>query len=285
MKKYYNFRYEALRMTISQELEQRPIMVTYNSEQIVSGSGENQGNVENKEAIETPAPFARGHIHTDQASVFNLYKSVNDPKDYDVETETNDNQTPISGVEHVDLEGNMGLKNSALQSYMLQPKLFQYGNELISYQALDNIDPHLNQNFSDGSTHQEINNSNIMDGCYDKEHNILMATEKNIPEQSIQSAIDSSALNQGENNNFGIMEPSNMAMMIQHRPIAPAHASPVVYAEAANTAILSSSAVHHQLFSEDGSNNVGVRVSNDNDDTQRDFLKEQALAHGFESGV
>ena len=285
MKKSYNFRYEALRMTISQELEQRPIMVTYSSEQIVSGSGDNQGNAENVEAIETPASFARGHIHTEQASVFNLYKAVNDSKDFDVETETNDNQAPISGVTQVDIEGNIGLNSSSLQSYMLQPKLFQYGNELISYQALDNIDPHLNQNFSDGSNHPEINISNTIDGCYDREHNILMATEKNIPEQTVQSAIDSSVLNQGENNNIGIMEPSNMAMMIQHRPIAPAHASPVVYAEAANTAILSSSAVHHQLFSEDGSNNVGVRVSNENDDTQRDFLKEQALTHGFESGV
>ena len=272
-------------MTISQELDQRSIMVTYSSEQIITESAENQGSADNIEAIEAPASFTRGHIHTEQPNVFTPYQSVNDPKDYEVEAETNDNPILVSGAKQLDFDGNVCINNSSLQPYMMQPKLFQYGNEIIGYQALDDINQRVNQNFSDGSTHPEINMANTIDESYDKEHNILIATEKNIPEQTVQSTIDSNVLVQGENNNIAIMEPNNLAMMIQHRPIAPAHASPVVYAEAANTAILSSSAVHHQLFSEDGSSNDGIRANIDNEDNQRDFLKEQALAHGFESGV
>ena len=124
-----------------------------------------------------------------------------------------------------------------------------------------------------------------IDGSYNKVNNVLLATEKNISEQNVEPVIDSSVMSQGESSNIALMEPSNIAMMIQHRPIAPAHASPVVFAEAANTAILSSSAVHHQILSEDGNNNDGIREDVDDNDTRRDFLKEQALAHGFESGV
>ena len=32
-------------------------------------------------------------------------------------------------------------------------------------------------------------------------------------------------------------------------------------------------------------NSDGIREDVDDNDTRRDFLKEQALAHGFESGV
>ena len=87
---------------------------------------------------------------------------------------------------------------------------------------------------------------------------------------------------------MAIVEPSNIATMIQHIPISPAHASPVVYAEAANTAILSSSAVHHQVYNEDvgnNNNNNNAVLNEGNNDTRRDVLKEHALTHGYESGV
>ena len=272
-------------MTISQELEQRSIMVTYNSGQIVGIPGENQLNADNIEAIEAPTTLDQGHIHAEQTTtILSPYKSLNDRKPYDVDAEANDNQMPLSGVHQLDYEGNVCVSDAALQSYLLQPKLFQDSKTLIDYPALDNATPHTNQNYPEHSN-QGINIATTMARSYDKEHNILIATETSIPEQTVQSVIDSCTLDQGDNNNVAVMEPSNIAMMIQHRPIAPAHASPVVYAEAANTAILSSSAVHHQLFGEEGGNDKDDEGNVDNNDTRRDFLKEQALAHGFESGV
>ena len=267
-------------MTISQELEQRSIMVTYSTGQIVGGSGENQVNADNIEAFEAPVPFVRGHIRTEQTNIFTHYQSTDEPKAYCVETEQNDNEIPLSRVQQLDFEGNVGENDPSLQTYMLQPH-FKDGREPISYQALDNMDQYINQNYPDNSNNHEFEMANPIDGPYNKGNNILLATEKNISEQNVQSAIDSSVISQGESSNIALMEPSNIAMMIQQRPIAAAHASPVVYAEAANTAILSSSAVHHQILSEDGNNNDDV----DDNDTRRDFLKEQALAHGFESGV
>ena len=271
-------------MTISQELEQRSIMVTYSTGQIVGGSGENQVNAENIEAFEAPVPFVRGHIRTEQTNIFTHYQSVDDPKEHNVETEQNDNQIPLSRIQQLDLEGNVGVNDPSLQTYMLQPH-FKDDRAPISYQALDNMDQYINQNYPDNSNNHEFEIANPIDGSYNKGNNILLAAEKNISEQNVQSAIDSSVISQCDNSNIALMEPSNIAMMIQQRPIAPAHASPVVYAEAANTAILSSSAVHHQILSEDGNNNDGIREDVDDNDTRRDFLKEQALAHGFESGV
>ena len=285
-------------MTISQELEQRSIMVTYSSGQIVGIPGENHVNADNIEAIEGQATSIQGNIHAEQTTtILSPYKSLNDPKAYDHETEANDNQIPISGVHQLDYEGNVCanqwatqgngnpvVNDQSLQSYLLQRKLFQDSKPLISYQGLDNTAAHTNLNYPEHPAHQEINIANTMAGSYDKERNILIATETSIPEQTVQSIIESCSLSQGDNNNVAVIEPNNIAMMIQHRPIAPAHASPVVYAEPANTAILSSSAVHHQIFGEEGKDNNGEE-NVDNNDTRKDFLKEQALEHGFESGV
>lgn len=74
--------------------------------------------------------------------------------------------------------------------------------------------------------------------------------------------------------------------MVQNRLITPAHASPVVYAEAANDVISSSAVVHRQIYNEDVGNNNGIEDDDDsNEDNRRDVLKEQALTHGYESGV
>jgi hypothetical protein len=159
----------------------------------------------------------------------------------------------------------------------------------VEYSSQDNTNQFVPSDISEVPSNQEITQVNKIDGSYDNEHNVLLATETSIPDQTIHSTIDTCAIIQGVNNNMAIVEPSNIAMMIQHRPIVPAHASPVVYAEAANTALLSSSAVHHQLYTEDvGNNNNGNNNSvenEDNNDTRRDILKEHALTHGYESGV
>ena len=275
-------------MTISQELEQRSIMVTYSVGQIVDDSIELQMHNDQMQYS------GQNNIHTEQptSKIVSPYKALNDPANYDDmthhEPQAVDNEVPISIIPQTGFEGNMNLNQPSLHPFLLQSQYFGDAKEIVEYPTQEHTNHFIPRDMSEVPCNQEISEGHQIDGSYDNEHNVLMATEKSIPDQTTHSTIDTCALIQGVNNNMAIVEPNNIAMMIQHRPIAPAHASPVVYAEAANTAILSSSAVHHQLYSEDAgnnNNNNNAVENEDNNDARRDILKEHALTHGYESGV
>jgi hypothetical protein len=276
-------------MTIGLELEQRSIMVTYSVGQIVDDSTELQMHNDNMQYS------GQNIIQTEQPTTNFLppYKALHDPASYDeinhYEPQAVDNEVPISIIPQTGFEGNINLNQPSLHPFLLQSNFSRYGKEIVEYQSQEHTNQFIPRDISEVPLNQEISEDNQIDERYGNEHNVLMATEQSIPDQCAHSTIDTCALIQGVNNNMAIVEPSNIAMMIQHRPIAPAHASPVVYAEAANTAILSSSAVHHQLYTEDvGNNNNNNNDSDENEDdndTRRDVLKEHALTHGYESGV
>ena len=283
------FRYEELRITMSQELEQRSVMVTYSVDQIVDDSIELQMH---NDKIQYSG---QNNFQTEQpiTKILSPYKALNDPANFDDIAnhvpQATDNEVPISIIPQTGFEGNINLNQPSLHPFLLQSQFFRDATEIVEYPSQEQTNQFIPRYISEVPLTQEISEDNQIGGSYDNGHNVLMATEKSIPDQTTQSTIDTCALIQGVNNNMAIVEPSNIAMMIQHRPIAPAHASPVVYAEAANTAILSSSAVHHQLYTEDvgnnNNNNNNAVENEDNNDTRRDILKEHALTHGYESGV
>ena len=279
-------------MTISQEIEQRSIMVTFSAGQIVGEPDDLQTHDDLMQPSEVMLAITHGNIQTEQrdTKMLSPYRAFPEPQHYEGiirpdELPTMDNDTPIAIIQQLGCEGNGNVNETSMHPLLLQSKIFEQSKETLGHPLPDDAGHFITRDIVEGPFNQEIRIVAKIDEIYENESNLLIATEKSITEPSEQVTLNSSTLIQGDNNKLAMMEPSNMAMMVQHRPIAPAHASPVVYAEAANTAILSSSAVHHQVYTEDVSNNNNSTDNDENTDTHRDILKEHALTHGYESGV
>ena len=277
-------------MTISQELEQRSIMVTYSTGQPCEESNEMQLYNDQLQHTDSDLAVMQTNAHLEQINVAKTlyqYNALSNLGAYDdkilVDNTSSESQNPPKAIPKDAFEGQMNIPGAPLQQFQQQ----------ISYQDRDLV-TQLNQEHLVNFIQQDITEEHVeQDFCQGvnvavdlpKEKSFLVASQKSARDQTSQPKVNSSALPNGSiqdntNNNLGIM--------VQNRLIAPAHASPVVYAEAAN-AVISSSAVvvHRQIYNEeDVGNNNGIEDDDDsNEDNRRDVLKEHALTHGYESGV
>ena len=281
-------------MTISQELNQRDYVITYTTGPIVGEQRELpiyndkmnfsdglvsaiQGNIQT-EQISSNTPSSSGGLHEPE----NIYADVTRHQ----ELQPADGQTQIESAPQLGFEPT----DAALHNFLMQSQMFEQRKAIAGLQTQGHATHFITQDIAEGAFDREVLVGAQIEEVYDNEHNILMATEKSISNQPIDTTMESASLLPGRNNNVQLMEPNNITMMLHNTSIAPVQASPVVYAEPSNTAILSSSAVHHQIYTEDKGNNntddnVCVDNGNDNATQRREILREQALSHGYESGV
>ena len=280
-------------MTISQELEQRSIMVTYSTGQPCEESNEMQ--LYNDQLQHTDSDLAsvmQTNAHLEQINVAKTlyqYNALSNLGAYDdkilVDNTSSESQNPLKALPNDAFEGQMNIPGAPVQQFLAQQQISYQDRDLVTQLNQEHLVNFIQQDITEEHVEQDFCQGANVAVDLPKEKNILVASQKSARNQTSQPKVNSSALPNGSiqdntNNNLGIM--------VQNRLIAPAHASPVVYAEAAN-AVISSSAVvvHRQIYNEeDVGNNNGIEDDDDsNEDNRRDVLKEHALTHGYESGV
>ena len=278
-------------MTISQELEQRSIMVTYSTGQPCEESNKMQPYNDQLQYTDSDlASVMQTNAHLEQINVaktlyqYNVLSNLGAYEDKILADNTSsEGQNPPKALPNDAFEGQVNIPGAPVQQFLAQQQISYQDRDLVTQLNQEQVVNFIQQDITEEHVDQDFCRGANVVVDLQREKNILMASQKVISDQTSQPEVNSSALPNGSihdntNNNLGIM--------VQNRLIAPAHASPVVYAEATNAVISSSAVVHRQIYNEDVGNNNGIEDDDDsNEDNRRDVLKEQALTHGYESGV
>ena len=277
-------------MTISQELEQRSIMVTYSTGQPCEESNEMQLYNDQLQHTDSDLAVMQTNAHLEQINVAKTiyqYNALSNLGAYDdkilVDNTSSESQNPPKAIPKDAFEGQMNIPGAPVQQFLAQQQISYQDRDLVTQLNQEQVVNFIQQDITEKHVDQDFCQGANVAVDLQREKNILMASQKVISNQTSQPEVNSSALPNGSihdntNNNLGIM--------VQNRLIAPAHASPVVYAEATNAVISSSAVVHRQIYNEDVGNDNGIEDDDDsNEDNRRDVLKEHALTHGYESGV
>ena len=301
-----------MRVTISQEIDHRAVMISasaqamgetvdtafFQNEQQISAiplSLQQQHQYQNTpnyyqmnkdipQPHEVPLIGSYGNIHTDfrETQMLSAYRAFNELERYEglhQNIYTNDNEHPQTTIlQQIGVETNGNSTEATVDPTLLQTHIFNQHTAEANYPIQNEEGQHLSTEVGGQYNQDPPKDENI----YENETNVLIATEKNTADVT-----EEHTLLENEGCTIQTTAHNNASMMIQPTPVAIAHASPVVYAEATHAAVLSSSAVHHNVYPEDSSNNNLAEEENivNSNSNSMDVLKERALIHGFESGV